>query len=294
MTTPALENIVNHFGKTEITLLGPYISIEALKNHPNVVKTYVLDKKIHKMYKTFKDLNEFDIFFSFRNSFRAKIIKFFVSAKFKYQYNKKKFTLTHQVEKYNQFVNDSLGMNSFAGKLILHPDQDNKKPKNKLLGINPGASYGNAKRWSPQKFARVAAELSLKYDIVILGGLSEKEIGSDIEKILIEKGVENFQNLVNKTSIKELITQIRELDLFITGDSGPMHISAVFNIPTISIFGPTNHYETSQWMNNNSQIVRKDLECQPCMKRTCPLKHNNCMRKITAKDVLMAVDKLSF
>ena len=160
---------------------------------------------------------------------------------------------------------------------------------NLKLGINPGASYGSAKRWYPEEFAQVAAELSEKYDIVIFGGLGEVDIANDIEKSLIEKGVTNYQNLAGKTTIPELINQISRLDLFITGDSGPMHIAATFQIPTVAIFGPTNHDETSQWMNEKSMIVKKNLECQPCMKRTCPLKHHNCMKMVVASDVLRAV-----
>ena len=293
MTTPAIENIIKHFGEVEITLAGSLISIEALKSHPSVIKTYVLDKKIINMYKTLKDLQEFDLFFSFRNSLRAKFTKFFVSSPLKYQYNKKIFNEMHQVEKYNNFVNKSIGINYLAGKLTLHPRNEINKRKNKLLGINPGATYGNAKRWYPEKFADVAASLSKHYDIIILGGRGEREIASDIEKCLINKGVKNYQNLANKTSISELMSQILALDLFITGDSGPMHLSGAYNIPTVSIFGPTNHHETSQWMNNKSIIVKKNLECQPCMKRTCPLKHHNCMKLIESSEVLEAVNRLN-
>ena len=78
MTSPAIENIVKHFGNVEITLFGSFISIEALKNHPNVIKTYVLDKKFINLYKTLNDFGEFDLFFSFRNSLRAKFVKFFI------------------------------------------------------------------------------------------------------------------------------------------------------------------------------------------------------------------------
>ena len=158
-----------------------------------------------------------------------------------------------------------------------------------MLGINPGASYGSAKRWYPQEFAQVAAKLSSEYDIVIFGGPDEIDIAKDIEKSLIEKGVTNYQNLVGKTTIVELINQISSLDLFITGDSGPMHVAAAFQLPTVAIFGPTRDDETSQWMNEKSVIVKKNLDCQPCMQRTCPLKHHNCMKLIKADDVLKAV-----
>ena len=94
-------------------------------------------------------------------------------------------------------------------------------------------------------------------------------------------------------NIKELITQISKLDLFITGDSGPMHLAAAFQVPTVTIFGPTKDKETSQWMNENSLIVKKNLECQPCMKRSCPLKHHNCMKLVEASDVLAAIKKFN-
>ena len=161
-----------------------------------------------------------------------------------------------------------------------------------MLGINPGASYGNAKRWYPEEFAKVAAKLSDRYEIIIFGGADEKNIADDIENSLIEKDVLNYKNLAGKTSISELISHIANLDLFITGDSGSMHLAASFQIPTVSIFGPTRDEATSQWMNAKSVVVKKNLDCQPCMKRTCPLKHHNCMKSIQAKDVLEAVKSL--
>ena len=72
-----------------------------------------------------------------------------------------------------------------------------------------------------------------------------------------------------------------------------MHIAASFNIPTVAIFGPTKHNETSQWMNVKSTVIKKTLSCQPCMKRTCPLKHHNCMKEIKALEVLSAVKRLN-
>jgi heptosyltransferase II len=293
MATPAIENLTNYFNASEITLLGSLVAIEALKNHPNVTKTYVLEKNYFNLYKTIKSFDGFDVFFSFRSSLRSKFIKFCISSKSKYQFDKKKYIKDHQVEKYNNFINDSLNINTFASKLILHSKEKNTDGKNKLLGINPGASYGSAKRWYPKEFADVASDLSNQYDIIIFGGPDEKDIAKDIEKYLIEKGVDNYKNLAAKTTINELINQISNLDLFITGDSGPMHLAAVFQIPTVAIFGPTKDNETSQWMNEKSMIVKKNLECQPCMKRTCPLKHHNCMKMVLASDVLRAAKTLN-
>ena len=293
MATPAIENIVNFYYDVEITFVGSFVSIEAMKNHPKVIKTVILDKKYGVLYKTTKNLGKFDVFLSFRSSIRSKFLKFFISSKNKYQFDKNKYINCHQVEKYNDFVNDSLKANTLAGKLILHVNKKSIIKKNKILGINPGASYGSAKRWYPEEFGKVASELSSRYDIVIFGGPSEKDIAMDIEKSLIEKGVDNYQNLAGSTTIPELIDRISNLDLFITGDSGPMHVAAAFQIPTVAIFGPTKDDETSQWMNEKSIIVKKNLDCQPCMQRTCPLQHHDCMNLIKAVDVLGAVKSFS-
>ena len=290
MVTPAIENLANFFNDSEITLIGSFVSIETLKNHPKVIKTYILDKNYLSLYMAIKHFGECDLFISFRSSFRSKFMKFCISSKRKYQFNKNKFIKGHQVEKYNNFVNDSLNIDTIANVLIVHNEVKQEDKKNKILGINPGASYGSAKRWYPKEFAEVASNLSSEYDIVIFGGPGEKDIADDIENYLIEKGVNNDKSLANKTTIKELISQISSLDLFITGDSGPMHLAAAFQVPTVSIFGPTRDNETSQWMNDKNIIVKKDLECQPCMSRNCPLKHHNCMKLIKAPEVLVAVN----
>jgi len=293
MVTPAIENLIKHLGDVEITFLGSLMSIDILKNHPKVIKTYVIDKNFFHLHKILRDLEDFDVFISFRSSLRTTVIKFFISSKNKYQFNKKKYKKGHQVEKYNDFINDSLKINTIASRLVLHVEKKSINKKNRLLGISPGATYGSSKRWYPKKFAEVATSLSSQYDIIIFGGPGEKGIAKDIEQYLIKNGISNYKNLAAKITIKELVSKIANLDLFITGDSGPMHLAAALQIPTVAIFGPTMDIETSQWMNNKSSIVKKNLECQPCMKRVCPLKHHNCMKLVEASDVLKAVKSLS-
>ena len=291
MATPAIENIVNFDNDVQITFVGSFVTVEAMKSHSKVVKTVALDKKYSALYKTAKSLGNFDVFFSFRSSTRSKFLKFCISAKNKYQFDKNKYQHRHQVEKYNDFINDSLNINFPAGKLLLSTINFQSSTQ-KTVGINPGASYGSAKRWYPEEFAKVASELSDQYDIVIFGGPDEQDIALDIEKLLIKKDVKNYKNLAGKTTIPELINHISNLDLFITGDSGPMHVAAAFEVPTVAIFGPTKDNETSQWMNEKSLIVKKNLDCQPCMKRTCPLGHHDCMKLIKAVDVLDSVKSL--
>jgi heptosyltransferase-2 len=220
-------------------------------------------------------------------------LKLLISSNNKYQFERNKYNNLHQVEKYNRFVNQSLNTNYKTSRLNINCNSETSISKSvPIVGINPGASYGESKRWYPEEFAKVIIKLSAHYNILIFGGPNEEDIAIDIENILVEKGVSNYQNLAGKTSIAELVDYVSNLDLFITGDSGPMHIAASFQVPTISIFGPTKDNETSQWMNDKSLIVKKSLDCQPCMKRKCPLKHHNCMKFIQADDVLKAVKSL--
>jgi len=293
MASPAIENIISHFKNVEITLIGSSVSVEALQNHPKVIQTYFVDKRFSNFYKTLSDLDEFDLFFSFRGSLRAKLFKLFVSSKVKNQYSKDKYKRGHQVEKYNNFINDSLGIDSKPGRLIVHSKGQKKINKNRILGINPGAAFGNAKQWYPENFAKVALELSTEFDIIILGGPQDYDIAQNIESYLIEMGVVNYLNLATKLSVNQLISQIENLDLLVTCDSGPMHLAAALNIPTVAIFGPTKVNETSQWMNEKSIVVKKNFECQPCMKKTCPLKHHNCMKLIDESDILDAAKKFN-
>ena len=88
MATPAIENLINHFGDLEISLIGSYVSIETLKNHPKVIETYEIEKQF-RFYKKFtKELGKFDNFFSFRGSYRSTILKLFIDSPNKYQFSR--------------------------------------------------------------------------------------------------------------------------------------------------------------------------------------------------------------
>jgi len=286
MTTPAIENIVKEYSDCEIVFIGSQVSIDLMSPHPKCTETYILDRKIINLVSTIRAIKSIDIFISFRGSVRTKLLQLLLNAKYKYQYNKKKFSSGHQVEKYNQFVQDSLGFDFKAGKLKLFKSSHGRLTKMPLLGLNPGASYGSAKCWPYEKFVEVAVSLSDKFDILIFGGPDELDLSKRIALELRNKNCKNFTNLSGRTTIKDLVSYISSLDIFITGDSGPMHIAAALQIPTVSIFGPTKVNETSQWMNGKSTIIKKDLVCQPCMKRVCPLGHHECMEAISSKDVV--------
>ncbi|KLE10714.1 ADP-heptose--LPS heptosyltransferase [Aliarcobacter butzleri L355] len=295
MATPAIENLIKTYPDAQITLLGSFVSTQAFQGYPNIKKVIVDDtKKSGNRYKNLislaKSIGRVDLAISFRRSISSKFMMFFIKAKKKFNYRRLTKKEIHLCIRYNDFVNKVLNLKNEVGDLKLYFKPFNyDKP---TLGINPGATYGSAKRWYPEEFAKIAIEMSKKYDIVIFGGPSETNIAKDIENELVSKGITNYQNLAGKTIIPELIEKIAGLDLFITNDSGPMHIAAAYKVKTIAIFGPTKFTETNQWNNPNGEIVTKNLDCAPCMKRVCPLKHHNCMKNITAADVLNVIVKL--
>ena len=168
MATPAIENIVNYYNESEITIVGPFASIELLSKHPKVVSVQVLNKKYRYLFNIARSLGKFDVFFSFRSSLRSRILKLFVSSKNKYQFERNKYQNCHQVEKYNHYINDCLKTNFKAGKLNIHPSLNSSfNFSTPVVGINPGSSYGEAKRWYPEEYAEVCAKLSCQYNIAL-------------------------------------------------------------------------------------------------------------------------------
>jgi heptosyltransferase-2 len=308
MTTPAIELLSSKHPNAKFTFIGSHASIEALKHHPLCEKA-IVDKtkksysRLIATYKLARVLGKFDLAITFRNQLHSSLLLRFTStvvtiarrswhSMFLLSHTPKIKTNQHLVKQYVELsmINiDSFNEEIPSLKLHIKP----KKFDKPTLGINAGATYGSAKRWYPERFAQVAAYFRNKYDIIIFGGPNEVEMSKEIENNLIKLGLTNYTNLAGKTTIEELCSYIGACSLFITNDSGPMHVAAAYQVPTVSIFGPTKDKETSQWKNENSIIVRHDVECGPCMKRECPLKHHECMISITASEVIEAAKSLN-
>ena len=187
MASPAIENIIKRFDNAEITFIGSYASIETIKYHPNTINSIVLNSSLKSLLKLTNQLSFFDIFISFRGSFKARILKLLVNSEKKYQFNSKKFLNRHQVIKYGDFINQSLDINYSVDSLKIYTETNEKSKTFKILGINPGATYGSAKRWYPAEFAKVACKLSKKYDILIFGKENEQDFANQIELELKKK-----------------------------------------------------------------------------------------------------------
>ena len=309
MTTPAIELLSEYHPDAKFTFVGSYVSIEALKHHPKCERAVVDETKkaanrFIATYKLARELGAFHLAVTFRNQLHSSLLLRFTNtvvclakqswhSMFLLSHTPKIKANKHLVLQYAQLAMtniDNYTNDIGTLKLYIKP-QEFTKP---TLGINAGATYGSAKRWYPERFAQVASEFSDNFDIIIFGGPGEVEMAKEIEDNLVSLKTNNFLNLAGKTNIEELCSNIAGCSLFITNDSGPMHVAAAYQVPTVAIFGPTKHKETSQWMNEKSKIVREEMECAPCMKRECPLKHHDCMKNITASRVIEAVKELGF
>jgi len=157
-----------------------------------------------------------------------------------------------------------------------------------IIGINPGAAYGSAKRWYPERFARVSSALVTRYKatVIIFGSQQELGIATEIEDLSEVPVI----NMAGKTNIRELMALIKQCTVFITNDSGPMHIAAALNIPVVAIFGSTDPEKTGP-MGDGNIIIRKGADCSPCFKRKCPT-DLKCMDLITVEDVIAGVDRI--
>jgi heptosyltransferase-2 len=148
------------------------------------------------------------------------------------------------------------------------------------VGLNPGAAYGTAKRWIPERFAAVADLLAGSFDVrtVILGGPSERALGEEIAGLMASPA----KVLAGRTSLSELLGVLSCLSLLVTNDSGPMHLAGALGVRQVAIFGPTDFTETRPV--GEHVLVREPVACSPCMLRECPIDHR-CMRRVSADRV---------
>ena len=159
-----------------------------------------------------------------------------------------------------------------------------------LVVISPGAKFGASKCWPPDRFAAVADRLveSDAASVVITCGPGEERIAQDIAAAMRKIGMVWDQPLL---SLGELKSLIRRCDLLICNDAGPRHFAKAFNVPLVTIFGPT-HPEWTATSYPDERIVRMDIDCGPCQQKLCPLGHHRCMTEIDADLVYAAAVEL--
>lgn len=160
-----------------------------------------------------------------------------------------------------------------------------------VIGVSPGAAYGGAKRWFPERFADAAAQLAIERGagIAIFGSPEEAPIGEAVRTAVGTIGL-RCTNFAGKTSLREFIDMAAACEMFLTNDSGPMHIASALGVPTVAIFGATDEIATGP-TGPHSKVVRIAVECSPCLLRDCPIDHR-CMSGVSAARVVETAHEL--
>lgn len=161
----------------------------------------------------------------------------------------------------------------------------------RVIGVSPGAAYGTAKRWLPERFAEAAAQLAneLQTGVAVFGSKDEKDLSESVSQQVEQRGVRS-RSFAGATTLGEFIEMAAACELFLTNDSGAMHVASALNVPTVAVFGATDHVATGPAGHRNS-IVREPVECSPCLLRECPIDHR-CMTRVSVDRVASAALKL--
>ena len=157
-----------------------------------------------------------------------------------------------------------------------------------VLGMSPGAAYGTAKRWLPERFAAAANQVAKQIGatVAIFGSASERELCGHIAAALDVPS----HNFAGETTLAEYIDLAAACRVYLTNDSGGMHVASALGVPTVAIFGATDDIGTGP-TGPLARVVREPVECSPCLKRECPIDHR-CMTRVTAGRVALTALEL--
>ncbi len=321
MMIPSLVAIKKAFPHAQITVLATPWVIPLLENHPAVDRTMIMEKS-KGLLKSFKELariisllrgERFDMAVLFQNAFEAAFLAYIGRVRYivGYDTDRRGFFLTHKVKRDRDIFSahqieyfigliEAMGWQVEEREPILYVNDEDVKSTSLMLssmgiednlfvvGINPGAVYGSAKRWPEDRFAVIGDWAAKRWDarVVIFGSFSEREIAANVSNLMHT----NPANLCGQTTLGQAMALIKRCNLFVTNDSGLMHIAAAFNIPIVAIFGPTDHVVTSP-VSRDARVVRHSVGCSPCLKEVCPFDHK-CMLSIEPEEVWAELERL--
>ena len=164
-------------------------------------------------------------------------------------------------------------------------------PNAPLVGLAPGAAYGQAKQWPPERMAELAARLvkDAGATCVLLGAAYDRLASRAIESWLRAQApdaADRVVDLVGRTSLGALVGVAARTRVVVSNDSGAMHLAAAVGRPVVALFGPTDERATRPLGDHD--VLLEEVFCRPCMLRDCPIDHR-CMKRLTVDRVFEAV-----
>lgn len=320
MATPSLAALRRRFHKAEIVLLAKPVIAAIFEHHPDIDRIILYEDPgnhhgIVGLWRLSRRLKKehFDLAFLLQNALEAALLSFFagIPERLGYASDGRRLFLTRSLHKKEAPIHRSDAYFALLQLIVDAPSERDEIKKRdpylvvtsneraearmflkslgvsterRLIGINPGAAYGTAKRWLPERFAELSDKLSQEYQaqILIFGGKSEIEVAEKIQHYMKSPVVV----MTGKTSVRQMMACIKSCGLFISNDSGPMHVASALNIPQVAVFGPTNP-EASFSQGKYDIMVQNKVDCAPCRHRVCPIDHR-CMEGLSVDSVFEA------
>ncbi len=321
MMIPSLVAIRKSFPHAQITVLATPWVIPLLENHPAVDRTMIMEKS-KGFFVSFRELariiswlrgERFDLAILFQNAFEAAFLAYMGRVRHivGYDTDGRGFFLTHKVIRDRDVLSvhqaeyflgliKAMGWEIEGVEPTLYLNDEDIKSTSLMLsemgiednifvvGLNPGAVYGSAKRWPEDRFAILGDWAAKRWGakVLLFGSPSEREIGAKVSHHMHTNPV----SLCGRTTLGEAMALIKRCNLFLTNDTGLMHVAAAFSVPVVAIFGSTDPVATGP-ISRNARIVRHSIDCSPCLKEVCPSDHR-CMLSIEPEEVWEEVEGL--
>jgi heptosyltransferase-2 len=298
MSLPALGAIRDRFPKARIAILvKPSVAdLYTRESFADEIIMYDL-QSIWSMGRQLRS-RQFDCAILLQNAFEAAWIAWLakIPTRIGYKRDGRQLLLTRAVDvprpgeipRHERFY--YLELLRRAGLIDALPESDvirlssRKLPNGKrIIGVSPGAAYGTAKRWLPERFAQAAGALAEARgaSIALFGTKSERALCEEVARLVSGREVTNY---AGETTLAQFIDLAAGCELFLTNDSGSMHIASALGVPTVAIFGATDDTTTGP-TGSNARVVRQPVDCSPCLLRECPIDHR-CMTGVSAERVV--------
>jgi heptosyltransferase II len=312
MATPALADLRRHFPAAHITAMSSMPISELLQEDPAIDEILSFTKPDSRLAERQNMLNiskklrmgQYDLGILLTNSFSSALWFWLgnVKRRLGYAVDWRSLLLTdrmeppdtkiHQVECYKHLVQPlGIPISVTAPRLFLSEKEEADAreflyqrgicPGQTLIGINPGAAYGSAKCWPPERFRSLASFFlqDPQFSVLFFGDAQTQNLVNEICSGLPERVI----NLAGATNLRQLACLIKNCDVLVTNDSGPMHMGVALQTPVVALFGSTDDVVTGPW-GQKEGVINKHHSCSPCFKRTCSSDFR-CMYKIEVEEV---------
>jgi len=304
MSLPALRAIRDRYPRARIAVLAkPWVAdLYSRERFANEVIPY--DTTRWQIARALRP-RKFDCAILLQNAFEAALIAWLARIPVRIGYNRdgRRWLLTHAIATptpgeiprherfyYLELLRRAGILDALPSSEAIHLEGGGPRRARRIVGVSPGAAYGTAKQWLPERFAEAAARVAteLGADVALFGSKTERELCDRVAGLLPKHTVRNY---AGQTTLSEFIDLASQCEVFLTNDSGAMHIASALGVPTVAIFGATDDVATGP-TGPLARVVREPVDCSPCLLRECPIDHR-CMTRVTADMVATQALKIA-